>query len=854
MAQENIQIDNPNFCLGPIAGTFCSVDTSTVSTIVQMKNSTGALLNELFLSSNTVNEFIGMEYVGPKHLNDIYDNLPFFTLEKYSDTTCVISMWRLHKGTSKLNLKKKFTYYDSGNFRYDAISFSAEHHEYILASHAPERHSAFDLSSVSFIKEGTELLIGPSSSSLNYGATEYITVSHIAGKTININESLRYRYLENDPISFCNHIYLFSNVGYGGSQNRGTIYKINARDGKIINYDTDGLYKKVSATRWCTATTSIASILENNVVFIKPYDSYQNWRSMYLGNFIEADLENIPVYDIVFDNYDVYKLMTKTILKNDAGEQEVYEWDKYNFSKTTLLPFTNNISIETDKRSLIGKNERTTLNVKITDQYGVGLRDVNVRFYLDDAEEHDAYAIFDPATAYKVTDINGRTTIDYISGDEYDGITAIRVKADKGSPYSGSEWVWGRVYLKNLISFSPTYYYVHAYKDFLSDRYMSTIKNNESIKFKTYGKSYFSNPYGEVDSLDYRQESLDVKIIQIKNNEFERSIMQENYESCNSSIHAVDESSSMFLSQLKMGSHSHWVDGKHEDDLLTRVALDQFVFVEDAIPKFYSEKNLRNTDIWLRLRPFAYSLDGDSLRFWIRYISGDSDSDFIEKEVSIDYFDAGSSTLGIEVLYENDILFDHNTLVYVHIEVYDTSYSRNFIYIDYWFAVVQDFNLPYLENIIPERESEVDKNVTLSFDIKDEGTGVNIDSLNVYLNSVSIRPDYIEKLSKHHYKFSSFIGDKLLYGRDYIIQVIVEDNSRNRLNYRYRFKTKSSDSNVFLDFYPDICFRGTGRFEDVKLAILNGGSGIDKDTIKLQVFNKDVTNKTKILPIVYRIL
>jgi len=67
------------------------------------------------------------------------------------------------------------------------------------------------------------------------------------------------------------------------------------------------------------------------------------------------------------------------------------------------------------------------------------------------------------------------------------------------------------------------------------------------------------------------------------------------------------------LSQTYISRH---LSSGHKDD----VDIDQFKFIEDAIPAFWSEKNSVETNIWIRLRPFAYSLNQSTLIFRVRLI------------------------------------------------------------------------------------------------------------------------------------------------------------------------------------------------------------------------------------------
>ena len=333
------------------------------------------------------------------------------------------------------------------------------------------------------------------------------------------------------------------------------------------------------------------------------------------------------------------------------------------------------------------------------------------------------------------------------------------------------------------------------------------------------------------------------------------------------------------MSQLNMSKHSHWVDGSYTPYLKTNVRLDQFIFVEDAVPGFWSEKNPRETDIWIRMRPFAFSLNGDSLKFFVREVWTVDDRhydtgyyDVIERygwppnndRVTLEYFDAGGGNLGIEFTYDNPGIYHHNALIYVHIEIYDTAAEPNYIYTDYWFRIIPDYKSPYLENENPSREEDqVPLDTSLYFEIKDDGEGVDINTLEVYLNSrivyhagMTYNPDtVVEEVNKNHYKVTVDLPYELQYGKDYSVGVRVRDISqqKNILRDSYRFYTRHSEIPWFTNFDPRLCKRGMPRFRDVSFVVLGGGDGVDEQTIRIQVHDKDVTDKSTMTPVIYRI-
>ena len=113
----------------------------------------------------------------------------------------------------------------------------------------------------------------------------------------------------------------------------------------------------------------------------------------------------------------------------------------------------------------------------------------------------------------------------------------------------------------------------------------------------------------------------------------------------------------------------------------------------------------------------------------------------------------------------------------------------------------------------------------------------------------------IEKVSLNHYKVTIGLPYELQYGKDYSVGVTVKDISENKnvLRDSYRFYTRQSEVPWFTDFDPKLCKRGMPRFRDVSFVVLGGGEGVDDQTIRIQVHDRDVTDKSIMTPVVYRV-
>jgi hypothetical protein len=939
MAHENIQLTYPNFCLGPVPGTICTVNTSDVSTVLRIKNTAGAIVDEYSFSANIVNSVEGLEYIGPPQIASIIDGLTFFTLERVNSAYCIIKRWETRTAFKELNLKEQIIKTSSGDERYDVHSFAVEYDTRTVRN--PNENYAFvDLNSADGIKTGTKLYFGPSRDADNPGAVEVVTVSHVGqvsdGLRVYLNSPLKYQYLVGDRVTFYRYVYLISRIGYAGDTSVGSMYKLDAYTWNTVEINSKAIYRKIESARWCHSVRAIASVLSTNVLFIRPYDSYVNWRSFFLDNFLENKVDTYDVVDIIFDGDNIYRLQNAITIRADDGKLTSYSWNSFNFQQDTLIPYNNNMNVWMEQSIVTGYSKSISINATVKDQYFVGLRDVEIQFSMlgdDDAN-------FVPLSGWVTTDTNGDALVGYISGFEYYGHTLVRANAGGGSTFKGSQEVWSENNILSYPDFQPIEYKIfqrrgdltpgQSYLRQLNDYYKIVRKNEYGdLVFAdphvlTINRSYFTTPGGEWADIDdlridtmnpmlladwlpqlYRGEGnqLDAPVAIPHNNtpfsnwpyppipdypptafpipnqirlteDFESEVRMKALtdfliyddladplsEGRLPDIKVVqpDETGSKQLSQLKLSLHTHWVDGEPYDDLQTYVNINQFIFVEDAVPKFYSNKNPTDTDIWIRLRPFAFSLDNNTFRMWVREVSYAGDTGYVEvtDNVQLSNFDAGGGLLGTEVLYNPSVDFHYNATVFVRIEIYDEAYIPNFVYIDYWFNIIPDYTAPYLTNLYPSREQQnVSVDTEISFDIYDIGTGLDPDSLECLLNSRLMDPDYltIDVVSTHHIKVTYQPPQNLYFNKNYKVTVKIQDTApnQNKTIDSWRFYTAESSAVIFTDFFPKKCKRGMERFTDVHVTVLAGGEGLDKDSIRMQVYDKDV--KHKLVPIIYRI-
>jgi len=315
----NVNLKYPNFTLTPQAGTFGTINTDAATTILRIKNQSGGLISDYILSANIHpdNEIIGVEYCGPLNLTEFIDNVTFITVERIPDydgggnplstsSQCLVKRWEINVSFSSLDLKQQTVFYTTGNYYYDIRAMAVEHYNRSFSFSQPSGQGYLDISSSSRIENNDVLFLGPSTDTDNPGATEKVSVSHVTGDKVYLNSPTIYQYVDGDSITFFNNIYLISEIGYAGNTAKGTIFKHDIYSGTRVEYTTSGEYSRITGARWNTQITSIAAISNSQLLFIRPYDSYLKWRSMFLTNIKSNDKDTdwVRKYVLTWDTYE----------------------------------------------------------------------------------------------------------------------------------------------------------------------------------------------------------------------------------------------------------------------------------------------------------------------------------------------------------------------------------------------------------------------------------------------------------------------------------------------------------------------------------------------------------------------
>lgn len=867
MTYENIQINKPNFCIGPQAGTFCFVDTTGENAVMRVRNNSGdpistytfypqSILDVDADSGNTIyNKVERIAYVGPTELTGYNDNLQFYTLEReiingdsdYS-SKATIRRWLIDSANSYLRLVE--TFIKQGEF--NSYAFAIEKRTTTFADNTPAETGLIEMTTTSGLNKYDVLMLGPSTDidSLHpvtgLGRVEYCYVQLVSGTHVYINHldytPPKYEFDGGDPITIRDRGFLFSNVGTASNPTSagGRIYELDLNDdGNTVSGIDSAAYANVKAARWSEAYNTLTFVKNTNLLILALND-YEVIKSMFLSNIRADERTVITIEDIDFNNIDIYRLQDKTVKKDDNWLSSDYSWSglgPYNYQLDTFIPYTSSVELHVSPERYLIQDQTVELIITARDQFGIPI--LGKKVYFSKSGDNDAAFVPPGATDETDSDGHAKDGMEYKSGNNYFGDSKVNVKVDGSSVgIRGSEYVW----CKDIIIKTRCYLTESHGSNFL-EQIIEGSENTEIIQVEEW-----LTPIIVIDQISAFSAHLPEDIIQ-KLNKTDTvkldQIITDNLLQLTQQIEVID---TLFVDQLYISRHYGF---GHQDD----IDIEQFVFIENARPVFWSEKNPVDTDIWLRLNPYAFSLNIETLKIQIKeasYAGIESWRDITSQGTS-EYF--GTEPFGIEFSWTNPTQFHYNGIVYVRIEVYDTAPIPNIIITEYWFRLIPDFRKPYLINLSPEREEyDVNSDTGIYFEIKDNGAGVDIDTLEFNVNNRVYYPD-TTRVSRNHYLVYYNPTNDFKYGDEVSVSVSVNDDSvnNNRLVDYWRFYIKDSYAPWFDAYHyrPRRCAKGMPRsYNGVVFQVYDGGNGVDRNSIEVYVGQKD--RRRVIEPIVYR--
>ena len=258
--------------------------------------------------------------------------------------------------------------------------------------------------------------------------------------------------------------------------------------------------------------------------------------------------------------------------------------------------------------------------------------------------------------------------------------------------------------------------------------------------------------------------------------------------------------------------------------------VEEFPFVIIAIPEPFSKKNPTDSDIFIRLANFVAPIDQTTIHLFVNDI---------ERDITITEFFGGSG--GFDIEWDNDDPFDYGSTVRVRVEFSDTDIPPNDILIRYEFYIVFDLRKPLITNLSPANGAvDIAVDATVSFTVLDNEQNVDITTLFLYVNNRLITEDdgllQIDQLPEENGYLVQFTpNDPWRYGDLIPVAIFVKDVSGNEAFLSYGFTTIESNVPRLIRFDPQPCENDVLVGSDVKFVIVDGGHGLEKESIQVAI-------------------
>lgn len=864
MAYENIDFKYNNFCIAPITNTFASIDTTNATSVLQIRNTSGVVqanydLNPTLTQDLSVDALV---YTGPVGTSALGDGMPFFTLEHISSSSCRVRRWELNDTYNRLDLVKTLNINSTGNYYFDCYSMAVEHYTTSFDSAEAPGTGTITVDDTTRMAIGESLYLGPSSHTNNVNAFEEVSITAISGSTISIlptasGASAPDNYYDaGDPITYYKDILLFSDIGLNNNTSAGTLFRIEEDSGLVLDTHTSGLYKAVRASCYGIPYFNTVGFVRNANLLYVDIDDFEVKKSAVLPNVKADDQTVITAHDLEFTSNTMYVLQDEITLRDDNGNKANYSWANYNYHQGSTIPYVDNITMWFAPCGMLSNEEQTTVYALVRDQYGNALNNITVDF---DKVSGDAGGGYDDINKQDVTGIDGIASLTYTCGWSDPGIADVccediilTSEASGASTFTGSQYVWAVVEL-----ILKKKYILETYSKEIIQKWdgvtgtMPLIQKEQvesELIAPSWSKFWFPGGHGDSPSGNLQL------ITQL--NTFESYVLFEQWENFDATVGIEQKGSQQNTLQQSQTYISRHMDHGHQDD----VTVNQFRFLLDALPEFWSEKNALDTDIWIKLAPFGFDLDQATLIFEVREVSYAGDTGYIDYAntpyIVVETFDAGGGLLGLEITVDPPADFHANAVVYVKLSVDDNATPKNTIVLDYWFRIMPDFKAPFITNEQPGREAlDVQVDTDISFDIQDLGVGVDIDTLEFYVNNRLKAPITTTISGGYHVAYNP--PEDFHFGQTTDITIRVRDASiqQNFLVDTYRFHCIGSDGPWFdpQSFNPEDCKSGVYRkLGEITLNVYEiNDTGLDRDSITLAVDKKSI--EAVIKPILLRI-
>lgn len=279
--------------------------------------------------------------------------------------------------------------------------------------------------------------------------------------------------------------------------------------------------------------------------------------------------------------------------------------------------------------------------------------------------------------------------------------------------------------------------------------------------------------------------------------------------------------------------------------------VSEFPFLLIAEPDPFSEKNPVATDVFIRLGNYAFPLVSGTINLYL--------DDELQANLQIEEFFGGLG--GFNVTWVNSDLFEYDAQVDVHWEFRDSDVPANRFDIRYPFYTVKDLAGPRVTGLVPvDGTTSIPVVGPLQFTVEDYENDVDIGNLSLYVNNVLIVSgdngtiETTRLTSGRGYTVVFTPEESWLYGDLIPVAIFINDTSTNENEtfFAYSFTTVESTAPRLINITPAPCTVGVPTGTDIIVDVIDGGHGLDPDSIVFTVEEIERGSTIQLIPIVHR--
>lgn len=785
MTFSNVNLDYPNFTFGPVAGQVYSFDHVS-DTLVVKTFPGGSLISTLPLDTDLPNEVQCAQY----------DGYYFWTLTRLGVGGALgnqINKWKISGSTvvKQTGVGNEIPLINSVTKKYDSEALSIQRYETSLTSPTSPTTVTISVGSTTFIEIGDVVYVGPLGSNMER------SVIGFTGSTITLSSAVGVSFSSGAKVIYRKNIWLFNNKNNNADD--GSLVQISSYNGSIIS--------TYSSAEWKHVTT--ADCLDGNLILIrnsqilsyKPFGANAGYQfSAFLTGNSELDNTTpIPAYDMAIDSSTVYKLQKKRRIFNGTSfeyEIETSALSKYEIDTEVLAPRVISLTAQRlDVSNLLGASKLAHFKIKLKSQYDISVlgRSVSVT-------ENDTSGFISPGFTSFTTDANGEGLTQYDTGAN-PGFSTPTIKAID---------ILTNLRINTLV-----------------EQYTNVSDITEVVQTLIKPTSI---------SLEQRQLLFSTQITQRGQPVGISYVEQQSYQDSVTVEQTRKDSSLQIVQDIFAESFTEIVQGT---DVSGTTNVQQFQFLVFSIPAPYSIKNPPDTSILVRIIGFgATPLNSSTLIFKVNGFD-------VTSSVVVSSF-AG----GLQLDYNPPVDFDYSSQVSIFISIQDTNSVPRTVSTFYIFNIIGDFRKPFVSEVFPpDRSIGNDKLTEVYAILKDQETGINVDSIKMYVDGLKV-PFTTAILDNETVKVSFIPTEPFFFMSDVYASIYVEDNESNKLVYTWQFQIQTSSGALFINLDPKACDVLVPVTTDICGEVYGLEQGVNLKTLKQHVDGKEVVYLLK--PKVYR--